>query len=349
MFTSQHFSAEKEGGFGKSLFYLQNPKKSAEIQERKELSLVFFGELCPSSLGTQLSAKGNHYVGKPSKPITDDSTVKDVLNLRRLTNGSEVLDSAFDNQLASLAEILEMDDSVRALHPDTANCHITEFLAPSDPHSEQNDRSLIKVTLSQKYRVPRDDIAKLSKLEHKRKNLLSSTTADGTGKATDADMQKDTEMQSDAKEIRFAHAIQPVDGLYPLDRLPDHRGTLFQQKKAQLVQLDIRDTDDNLIPPWDIYSKLRPGTIVLVEATLVVWHIPKSKRDKGDKDKKVYQIQGHRLRILADSDEAVNMQSEHNLPLPPPQVTHSDTSPQKKASTSFTSFASPSKKARREY
>lgn len=53
------------------------------------------------------------------------------------------------------------------------------------------------------------------------------------------------------------------------------------------MQLDVCDTDDNLIPPWDIYSKLRPGTIVLVKATLVVWHIPKSKRDKGDKDKKV--------------------------------------------------------------
>ena len=60
---------------------------------------------------------------------------------------------------------------------------------------------------------------------------------------------------------------------YPLSLLSDHGGTLFKQELTKLVQLDIRDSDNNLIPPWDMYDKLRPGTIVIIEGTLVCWHI----------------------------------------------------------------------------
>lgn len=54
---------------------------------------------------------------------------------------------------------------------------------------------------------------------------------------------------------------------------PGHRGEYFKHVNAKLVQLDIRDEDDNLIPPWDMFDKLRPGTMVLIDATLVCWHI----------------------------------------------------------------------------
>ena len=68
-----------------------------------------------------------------------------------------------------------------------------------------------------------------------------------------------------------AHNEIKAGALYPLDRLADHRGPFFQQTKAKLVQQDIRDFDDNLVPPWQMHNKLQPGTLVLVRATLVSW------------------------------------------------------------------------------
>ena len=40
-----------------------------------------------------------------------------------------------------------------------------------------------------------------------------------------------------------------------------------------LVQQDIRDTDDNLVPPWQMQDKFCVGTIVVIDMTLVCWHI----------------------------------------------------------------------------
>lgn len=39
------------------------------------------------------------------------------------------------------------------------------------------------------------------------------------------------------------------------------------------MQQDIKDTNGNLVAPWQMQDKLRPGTIILVDTTLVCWHI----------------------------------------------------------------------------
>ena len=63
--------------------------------------------------------------------------------------------------------------------------------------------------------------------------------------------------------------------LYSPDLLPDyHCGSYFQLKNAKLVQQDIWDDDNKLISPWEMYDKLRVGTIVLIDSTLKCWHIP---------------------------------------------------------------------------
>lgn len=71
---------------------------------------------------------------------------------------------------------------------------------------------------------------------------------------------------------------------YDPNLLPDHQGPYFKHVNAKLIQLDIRDIDSNLIPPWDTYDVLRPGTVVLINITLHCWVI----KDKGtDRVKKV--------------------------------------------------------------
>lgn len=62
---------------------------------------------------------------------------------------------------------------------------------------------------------------------------------------------------------------------------------MFDLQKNKLVQLDIRDIDNKLIAPWDLYNKLRPGTVVLVVATLVTWIMHETEGDLESPLKKV--------------------------------------------------------------
>lgn len=151
---------------------------------------------------------------------------------------------------------------------------------------------------------------------------------------------------------------------YDLDLLPDHQGDYFKHVNAKLVQLDIHDEDDVLIPPWQMHDKLRPGTIVLIDATLVCWHIfTKGRGGKLDRRVsssllelqswiwlnlclcQVYQVQGHRLKVLKKSDAPVEDPSIPRLPhVDNQQQLNYNNSPRKKPSSAFSSFASPAKK-----
>lgn len=69
--------------------------------------------------------------------------------------------------------------------------------------------------------------------------------------------------------------------------LPDYGGPLFDLKKNKLVQPDIRDINNELIAPWNLYNELRPGTVVLVVATLVTWVMPEVEGNVESPLKKV--------------------------------------------------------------
>lgn len=60
-----------------------------------------------------------------------------------------------------------------------------------------------------------------------------------------------------------------VGNLYDPALQVDYTGPpCYELKENKLVQFDVRDIAGNLIPPWRNYIELRPGTLVLVEATL---------------------------------------------------------------------------------
>ncbi|KDR77061.1 hypothetical protein GALMADRAFT_225196 [Galerina marginata CBS 339.88] len=335
-FVRRYFPPDKEGGFAKTLYYhvCDDGRDKAD-----ELGLIFFGEICPASMGTMLSAKGNHYTGKYPKPIDDNTVVKDILVLRTLTGGTTVLNDAYENQLFTLEEILEEDRNEREKY--NSNLNVTGFFATPNDESGRptDDRILIKITLPQKYRVPPDVQKTILKSQRTRtkKNLLQPKSEDD-GMSDPETLRDPTENQSPAIEVgRF----------YPLEMLPDHRGDYFQQEHAKLVQLEMLDTDEKLIPPWEAYDKLRVGTVVLVETTLVCWHIPDHAGGSGTTKKLVYQVQGHRLRILSESDELVEPR-DIPAPIRPSTEPTSTTSPRKKPSSAFTEFQSPSKKLRHD-
>ena len=66
-FYPNYIAPEKEGSFGKTL-YKKSPPSTELNSDADELGLVFFGEICSSTYGTAISAKGNHYAGTAENP-----------------------------------------------------------------------------------------------------------------------------------------------------------------------------------------------------------------------------------------------------------------------------------------
>lgn len=66
-----------------------------------------------------------------------------------------------------------------------------------------------------------------------------------------------------------------VGGLYDPALLPDFDPSIFGLNAAKLAQQEVLDPDENLIAPWDMPEKLRPGTLVAVEANLIVYNFCK--------------------------------------------------------------------------
>ncbi|KAF8054604.1 hypothetical protein FPV67DRAFT_1682464 [Lyophyllum atratum] len=73
--------------------------------------------------------------------------------------------------------------------------------------------------------------------------------------------------------------------------------------KINCGQQDVRDPDDQLIPPWEMHTALRPGTLIMAECTLNAFHI-KDKRGDGP-DRRIYQVNAQSIRVLDYSKESV--------------------------------------------
>lgn len=63
--------------------------------------------------------------------------------------------------------------------------------------------------------------------------------------------------------------------------LDDHSGApVFRQATAKLVQFDIRDTENELIPAWETRKRLVPGTLVLCNVSMHCYNLMFNKRGR---------------------------------------------------------------------
>ena len=62
-----------------------------------------------------------------------------------------------------------------------------------------------------------------------------------------------------------------IGGLYNVSVLPDYDPKIFALNQNILAQQDLRGKDCKLIGPWDMAAALCPGTLVAVEANLIVY------------------------------------------------------------------------------
>lgn len=57
-------------------------------------------------------------------------------------------------------------------------------------------------------------------------------------------------------------------GFYDPHLNKDYGGPYFQLVRNKLVQLDVRDENNELVAPWKFPEALRPGTVVLLNCSL---------------------------------------------------------------------------------
>jgi hypothetical protein len=68
------------------------------------------------------------------------------------------------------------------------------------------------------------------------------------------------------------HNLFSVAGAkYPLSVMPDARHPSVEHGPPFVFQLNMHDIDGLIIPPWAVADKLRPGTLVLIQATPKCW------------------------------------------------------------------------------
>ncbi|TEB28226.1 hypothetical protein FA13DRAFT_1774984 [Coprinellus micaceus] len=130
-----------------------------------------------------------------------------------------------------------------------------------------------------------------------------------------------------------------LGAFYDPHLLPDFGGPMFELEKAKLVQHNIVDAQGDLVAPWQIYDKLRPGTLVLINAKLFVWHTGETG------DRRTYQIIAEKIKVIEESDQPI----EHRdiARIEGPSTPSKRNAPSKTdADSAFDKFQSPSKKNR---
>ncbi|KAF8347515.1 hypothetical protein F5887DRAFT_915780 [Amanita rubescens] len=100
-----------------------------------------------------------------------------------------------------------------------------------------------------------------------------------------------------------------VGAYYDPHLLPDFGGPTFRLVNAKLLQREIVDAEGNLIPPWEMYDKLRPGTLVLMKVQLLTFELP--DRQKSGL-RKTYQFLIDHIRVVAHSEGEMEMPDNVN-------------------------------------
>ncbi|KAG6877068.1 hypothetical protein C0992_010962 [Termitomyces sp. T32_za158] len=241
------------------------------------------GEIASTSAGTIIAAKGNYYAGRPNdqfRPIGDESKVKDVLVIKVPTESPRLLSTLFNNQILTLS----------------ADFSIREWIRNSDG-DDLSKKDHIVVHMLPKYANPIRN--RIGTNRSKKRPASTPDTESTTTLSSDASSEPIGEQS--LRETTNANVGQvPVvhtGGFYDPRLNEDYRGPYFNLVHNKLVQLDVRDEENELVAPWQFYDRLKPGTLVLLMCSLHCFVL----KDRTP-IRKIYQINAHSLRILSPSD-----------------------------------------------
>ncbi|KAJ7459324.1 hypothetical protein FB451DRAFT_1046152 [Mycena latifolia] len=277
----------------------------------KELRTVIVGEIMGPALGTIIRAHGNFFARDGDavcfRPIDDKTKVKDSIALGVPTASTVKMYNTFINQVICLAQVVEAnaDEDRRKGNVSNSSFCFSFVHLPQTPTVK--------------------DWTKPSRDGQETHDLDEAVDEPEAG--TSAKSEEDPQLPG-GDEIKLGAHYEP-------SLLPDYGGSFFNHVKSKLVQHDVRDKNNVLIPPWRYYEELKPGTFVLVLATLHCYNMV----DDNGKVRKIYQVNAHSIRILDESDEVVE---ERTRPIAPDSAERAIANlPGHAASSSFDQFVLP--------
>ncbi|KAJ7079222.1 hypothetical protein C8R43DRAFT_1143298 [Mycena crocata] len=309
-----------------------NKEQSYRNEKGDELRVAVFGEVGATALGTILRSSGNFYSrsGDTFKRIEDSTKVRDTIALCVPTCATVAVYNTVVNQAIALGQITAADADEDANKGEASSFPFPRhWTKPSVEGRDEHD--VLMIHLPPKYSVPAEAGATKTKRTQKRR----LDEVDG-GTPTTAAQSPTT--SGSAVPIPGPDRIK-LGAHYDPALLPDFGGELFNLHKAKLVQQDIRNVDNSLVAPWDTYSVLRTGTLILALVTLHCYNMTDTF-GKEPKKRRIYQLHAESIRVLDPSDEFVEPRTR---PLPPDGLARSTASlPSRAASASFDNFSIPS-------
>ncbi|KAJ7024242.1 hypothetical protein C8F04DRAFT_969285 [Mycena alexandri] len=301
--------------------HVEDWSKNHRFMDRSgnELRTAVVGEILGPAMGTMLRAQGNYYAhdGDDFKPVDDKAKIKDTIALGVPTQASVKMYNTFLNQVIGANQIVTAnanEDTRNGRHPIVKNWS-KAGIEGSDTHN------VLMLTMLPKYGclpvIPKRNPVVQS-------NLFPSII-------------------DDEHPIYFLSSVVSaldikLGAFYEPSVLQDYGGSYFNHTKAKLVQLDVRNIKNELIPPWEFYEALRPGTLVL---WLVSLHCFSMTDDGGKerKERKVYQMNAHSIRVLSESDELVEPRTRPIAPNSPERSVAA--LPKRAVASSFANFEVP--------
>ncbi|KAJ8506888.1 hypothetical protein ONZ45_g10660 [Pleurotus djamor] len=264
--------------FRQHFLSLTTPREVAFIRENGSLAIfTCFGEIASPDEGTVLSAKGNHFTGPSTdnfKFLTDESKCKNILVLRRPSLAPPALHHFFGEQIRLLETVISVAQKV-----DDDEWRTYKWIR-STSADRDNAADGIIISTPRIYAPPPHMMNFRS--YHDRKLEAEDVTM-GNG-----------------HESTPWHEVRE-GAFYDPSCLSDYGGPYFKLQKNKLAQQNFYDVNNNLIPPWQTYDKLRTGTLVVVNVALSCYF---------------YTVKLKKLRVLAESDEPVHMRYVPGVTVP---------------------------------
>ncbi|TEB38494.1 hypothetical protein FA13DRAFT_1786262 [Coprinellus micaceus] len=261
-----------------------------------------FGQLASSDEGSAYGAGGSfRFEGLDGRfePIRDSTKVKDRLVLKCPTLAPPRLANMFFNQIATLNDAREFDEGIEK--GDGKDPLVYEqWTKCSAPEPSNDPADMLCLNMGPKYVVPASANNKRNSNSSPPKKRLRRQDDDSDAKTpvTGNDSQKSDDSPSPSQTSSSSVSSQVGDLYEPASQM-DYGGPGFQLEQAKLVQRDVRDVSGRLVHPKDYFDVLRPGSLLLVNATLHCFIMPPNDRMK--RERKFYQMNAHSVRVIAPS------------------------------------------------
>ncbi|KAJ6607524.1 hypothetical protein B0H10DRAFT_2227830 [Mycena sp. CBHHK59/15] len=307
--------------------HVEHWSSNARFHDRggKEFFTNIIGEIAGPVHGTVLRAAGNFYVRDGDfKPLDDKANVKDILALTTPTCATIQLANFFENQTLPLRHII----STEATQDEGKGYILKPWLRALEDNSAQDD--LIIAHMLPKYGTPASagTAAPVTPTRRAKRKLDDVTPRKGVSTSIVSIPARTAPVKPNDSEIK-------IGAFYDPHLLSDYGGPFFAHVQNKLLQLDVRDAlkSNKLIPPWDFYDRLKPGTLVLARVSLHIFNM-----ESGERKRKVYQINAHSVKVLADSDAEVAFRA---VPVPKhmDRVAEAEAAADPEVSNAFDNFA----------